>query len=44
LSGAGSAWSAYDLIGTTNVLPYLYAPTIYPTRIRAIGTGLAIEW
>lgn len=49
--GAESAWSvmilassAYALIGTTTVLLYLYTPEIYPTRMRAIGTGLATSW
>jgi putative MFS transporter len=49
--GAGSAWSvmvlassAYAVMGTTTVLLYLYTPEIYPTRIRAIGTGLATSW
>ena len=48
LVGASSAWSvvilassAYAVMGTTTVLLYLYTPEIYPTRMRAIGTGLA---
>ena len=51
LAGAGSAWSvmalgssAYAVIGTTTVMLYLYTPEIYPTRMRAIGTGLATSW
>jgi len=36
--------SAYGVIGTTTVLLYLYTPEIYPTRMRAIGTGLATSW
>jgi putative MFS transporter len=31
-------------MGTTTVLLYLYTPEIYPTRMRAIGTGLATSW
>lgn len=49
--GAESAWSvmllgssAYAVMGTTTVLLYLYTPEIYPTRMRAIGTGLATSW
>ncbi|KVW89295.1 MFS transporter [Burkholderia cepacia] len=49
--GAKSAWSvvilassAYAVMGTTTVLLYLYTPEIYPTRMRAIGTGLATSW
>jgi|SRR2546422_2862179 len=49
--GASSAWSvmvlassAYAVIGTTTVMLYLYTPEIYPTRMRAIGTGLATSW
>ena len=49
--GSGSAWSvmvlassAYAVMGTTTVLLYLYTPEIYPTRMRAIGTGLATSW
>jgi putative MFS transporter len=38
----GSA--AYAVMGTTTVMLYLYTPEIYPTRIRAIGTGLATSW
>ena len=49
--GAKSPWSvavlassAYAVMGTTTVLLYLYTPEIYPTRMRAIGTGLATSW
>jgi putative MFS transporter len=49
--GAGSPWSvmvlassAYAVMGSTTVLLYLYTPEIYPTRMRAIGTGLATSW
>jgi len=35
---------AYGIIGSTNAVLYLYTPEIYPTRIRAIGTGLATSW
>ncbi|MBN3803259.1 MFS transporter [Paraburkholderia sp. Ac-20336] len=49
--GARSPWSvailassAYAVMGTTTVLLYLYTPEIYPTRMRAIGTGLATSW
>ncbi|MDE1947446.1 MAG: MFS transporter [Burkholderiales bacterium] len=38
------ASSAYAVMGTTTVLLYLYTPEIYPTRMRAIGTGLATSW
>ncbi|HVZ65656.1 MAG TPA: MFS transporter [Lacunisphaera sp.] len=46
--GAGSvlmvgllATLAYGLLSSVNVLLYLYTPEIYPTRSRALGTGLA---
>lgn len=46
--GAGSvlrvgvlATLAYGLLSSINVLLYLYTPEIYPTRSRAVGTGLA---
>ncbi|MCY1292035.1 cation transport protein [compost metagenome] len=49
--GAASPWSvmllassAYAVMGSATVLLYLYTPEIYPTRIRAIGTGLATSW
>jgi putative MFS transporter len=49
--GATSPWSvmilgssAYAVMGTTTVMLYLYTPEIYPTRMRAIGTGLATSW
>jgi MFS transporter, putative metabolite:H+ symporter len=35
---------SYGIIGSTNAVLYLYTPEIYPTRIRAIGTGLATSW
>lgn len=49
--GASSPWSvmilassAYAVMGSATVLLYLYTPEIYPTRMRAIGTGLATSW
>lgn len=49
--GAQTPWSvvvlassAYAVMGTTTVLLYLYTPEIYPTRMRAMGTGLATSW
>lgn len=49
--GAASVWSlivlatlAYGVIGSINAVLYLYTPEIYPTRMRAIGTGLATSW
>ena len=51
LTGAQSARSvmiwgtlSYGIIGSTNAVLYLYTPEIYPTRMRAIGTGLATSW
>jgi putative MFS transporter len=35
---------AYGIVGSINAVLYLYTPEIYPTRIRAIGTGLATSW
>ena len=35
---------AYGVLGSTNVLLYLYTPEVYPTRMRAVGTGLATAW
>ena len=35
---------AYGLIGSIAAVLYLYTPEIYPTRIRAIGTGLSTSW
>lgn len=34
----------YGLIGSVNAVVYLYTPEIYPTRMRAIGTGVATSW
>jgi putative MFS transporter len=34
----------YGLIGSINAVVYLYTPEIYPTRMRAIGTGVATSW
>ena len=51
LGAAGSVSSvmilatlSYGIIGSTNAVLYLYTPEIYPTRMRAIGTGLATSW
>lgn len=35
---------SYGVIGSINAVLYLYTPEIYPTRMRAIGTGLATSW
>ncbi len=35
---------SYGVIGSANTVLYLYTPEIYPTRIRAIGTGAATCW
>ncbi len=35
---------AYGIVGSVNAVLYLYTPEIYPTRMRAIGTGLATSW
>ena len=35
---------SYGVIGSTNAVLYLYTPEVYPTRMRAIGTGLATSW
>jgi len=49
--GAQKVWSVmilgtlgYGVIGSVNAVLYLYTPEIYPTRMRAIGTGLATSW
>lgn len=51
LTGAGSvvaviavATLAYGIVGSNAAVLYLYTPEIYPTRMRAIGTGLATSW
>ena len=35
---------SYGLIGSIAAAVYLYTPEIYPTRMRAIGTGVATSW
>jgi putative MFS transporter len=35
---------AYGALGSNAAVLYLYTPEIYPTRMRAIGTGLATSW
>jgi putative MFS transporter len=35
---------AYGIVGSVNAVLYLYTPEIYPTRMRAIGTGAATCW
>jgi putative MFS transporter len=35
---------SYGLIGSVAAVVYLYTPEIYPTRMRAVGTGVATAW
>ena len=35
---------SYGIVGSANTVLYLYTPEIYPTRMRAIGTGSASCW
>ncbi len=35
---------SYGIVGSVNTVLYLYTPEIYPTRMRAIGTGAATCW
>ncbi len=35
---------SYGVVGSANAVLYLYTPEIYPTRMRALGTGLATCW
>jgi putative MFS transporter len=35
---------SYGILGSVNAVLYLYTPEIYPTRMRAIGTGSATCW
>jgi putative MFS transporter len=35
---------AYGAVGSANAVLYLYTPEVYPTRMRAIGTGAATCW
>ena len=35
---------SYGIVGSVNAVLYLYTPEIYPTRMRAIGTGSATCW
>lgn len=51
LSGAGSVTAvvvlvslSYGFVGSINAVLYLYTPEIYPTRMRALGTGAATCW
>ena len=51
IMGAQKVWSVmilgtlgYGIIGSINAVLYLYTPEIYPTRMRAMGTGLATSW
>lgn len=51
LFGAGSVGAvialvtiSYGILGSANAVLYLYTPEIYPTRMRAIGTGAATCW
>jgi putative MFS transporter len=51
IGGAQKVWGVmilgtlgYGIIGSVNAVLYLYTPEIYPTRMRALGTGLATSW
>jgi putative MFS transporter len=35
---------SYFLLGANSIAAYLYTPEIYPTRLRALGTGIATAW
>jgi putative MFS transporter len=35
---------SYGVVGSANAVLYLYTPEIYPTRMRALGTGAATAW
>ena len=35
---------SYGVLGSVNAVLYLYTPEIYPTRMRALGTGAATCW
>jgi putative MFS transporter len=35
---------SYGVVGSVNAVLYLYTPEVYPTRMRAIGTGAATCW
>jgi len=35
---------SYGITGSVNTVLYLYTPEVYPTRMRAIGTGAATCW
>ena len=35
---------SYGVVGSVNAVLYLYTPEIYPTRMRALGTGSATCW
>jgi MFS transporter, putative metabolite:H+ symporter len=51
LTGAASADSVFVLTALTlfgitslNLAIYLYTPELYPTRLRALGVGIALAW
>jgi MFS transporter, putative metabolite:H+ symporter len=35
---------AYFFVSTINIGVYLYTPELYPTRVRALGVGVATAW
>jgi len=41
---AAMATAAYGVIGSVAAVLYLYTPEIYPTRMRAMSTGIATSW
>ncbi|MGC1305534.1 MAG: MFS transporter [Caulobacteraceae bacterium] len=41
---AAVATIGYGVIGSVAAVLYLYTPEIYPTRMRAVSTGVATSW
>ena len=38
------ASSSYVFAGANSLVCYLYTPEVYPTRLRALGSGIATAW
>jgi putative MFS transporter len=35
---------SYGIVGSTAAVLYIYTPEVYPTRMRATGTGIVTSW